>query len=109
MFFSAKISMPCLTSFIKFSLSGLSTFRFFTFNGSYPTYPIRSFRNIIIRLNVSLEGDLNVLRSEYNVQYIITGNVSVLSTGATWTLIQSLPTTFTPVFSTQNLLIWKLY
>jgi len=89
-----------------FSLSALSSLQFFRFDESDP---IRSSRNIIIRLNTSLEGDLNVLRFVYNVQYIITGNVSVLSTGATWTLIQSLPTTFTPVFSTQNLLIWKLY
>ena len=89
-----------------FSLSEISTLRFFTF---YEVDPIRSIRDIIIRLNVSLEGDLNVLRSEYNVQYIITGNETVLSTGASWTLIQSLPTAFTPVFSTQYLLVWKLY
>ena len=89
-----------------FSLSALSSLQFFRFDESHP---IISSRNIIIRLNTSLEGDLNVLRFVYNVQYIITGNVSVLSAGATWTLIQSLPTTFTPVFSTQNLLIWKLY
>ncbi len=89
-----------------FSLSGLSTFSFFTFNESNP---IRSFRNIIIRLNMSLEGDLNTLRSEYNVQYIITGNRTVLSTGASWTLIQSLPLRFNPVYSTQHLLIWKLF
>ena len=89
-----------------FSLSALSSLQFFRFNESDP---IRSSTNIIIRLNTSLEGDLNVLRFVYNVQYIITGNVSVLSTGATWTLIQSLPTTFIPVFSTQNLFIWKLY
>ena len=89
-----------------FSLSGLSTLRFFTFNEPNPT---RSFRNSIIPLNVSLEGDLNALRSEYNVQYIITGNGTVLSTGASWPLIQSLPTAFTPVFSTQHLLVWKMY
>ena len=89
-----------------FSLSALSTLHFFRFDESDP---IRSFRNIIIGLNVSLEGDLNVLRSEYNVQYIITGNETVLSTSASWTLIHSLPTAFTPVFSTQHLLIWKIY
>ena len=89
-----------------FSLSGLSKFRFFRFN---EVDPIRFWRNIIIRLNVSLEGDLNMLQSEYNVQYIITGNGNALSTGASWTLIQSLPTAFTPVFSTQHLLVWRMY
>ncbi len=90
----------------EFSISGLSTLRFFTFN---ELYPIRDFRNLIIRLNISIEGDLNVLRFEYKVQYIITGNVNVLSTGANWTLIQSLPTALTPVFSTQHLLVWRIY
>ncbi len=89
-----------------FSLSGLSILKLFTFN---EPNPIRSFRNIIIRLNMSLEGDLNALRSEYNVQYIITGNETVYSIGASWALIQSLPTIFTPVFSTQHLLVWKIY
>ncbi len=89
-----------------FSLSGLSTLSFFTFN---EPHPIRSFRNFIIHLNMSLEGDLNTLRSEYNVQYIITGIGTVLSIGASWTLIKSLPITFTPVFSTQHLLVWRIY
>jgi len=89
-----------------FSLSGLSNLELFMFNEDDP---IRSWRNIIIRLNVSLEGDLNVLQSEYNVQYIITGNGNALSTDTSWTLIQSLPTAFTPLFSTQHLLVWKIY
>ena len=89
-----------------FSLSRLSKLELFMFN-EYD--PIRSWRNIIIRLNMSLEGDLNVLRSEYNVHYIITGNGNDLSLGASWTLIQSLPNAFTPVFSTQHLLVWKIY
>jgi len=89
-----------------FSLLGLSELEFFMFN---ELDPIRSVRNFIIRLNVSLEGHLYMLQSEYNVQYIITENGNALSTGASWTLIQSLPTVFTPVFSTQHLLVWRIY
>jgi hypothetical protein len=87
-----------------FSLYSISTLGFLTFNGPDP---IRARRNLIIRLNVTLEGDLNILRYHYNVQYIITDNFFFSNTG--WILIESLPTAFSPVFSTQNLLIWKLY
>ena len=89
-----------------FSLSSISTLGFLMFN---EPDPIRVRRNIIIRLNVSLEADLKILQSEYNIQYIISAVEPELSIGATWILIQSLPTTFTPVFSTQHLLVWKLY
>ncbi|KKN19485.1 hypothetical protein LCGC14_0945260 [marine sediment metagenome] len=89
-----------------FSLSRISTLGFLMFNGPDP---ITVLINLIIRLNVSLEGDLKILQSEYKIQYIITAVVPELSIGATWPLIQSLPFTFIPVFSTQNLLVWKLY
>ena len=46
------------------NLSGLSSLIFFLFN---ELDPIRSWRNTISHLNVSLEGELNVLRSVYNV------------------------------------------
>ena len=90
----------------EFSLSGLSSFNFLIFN-KYD--PIRSIRNKIVRLNVSLAGDLNLLQFEYNVQYIISGNETIISPYASWTLIPSLSTAFNPVFSTQHLLVWKLY
>ncbi|GAI63182.1 unnamed protein product, partial [marine sediment metagenome] len=89
-----------------FSLLSISTLGFLMFNGPDP---IRVRRNLIIGLNVSLEADLIILQSEYKIQYIITAVEPELSIGATWILIQSLPTTFIPVFSTQNLLVWKLY
>ncbi len=89
-----------------FSLSALSTLHFFRFD---EFDPIRSVRNIIIGLNVSLEGDLNVLQFDYKVQYIITENGNALSFSTNWTLIQSLPQRFNPVYSTQHLLIWKLF
>ena len=87
-----------------FSLSSLSTFSFFKFN---EPDPIIVRRNLIIRLNISLEGDLNVLKSVYNVQYIITDNNFSDNTG--WTLIQSLSLRLNPVYSTQHLVVWKLY
>jgi len=92
--------------YTEFSLSGLFSFNFLIFN-EYD--PIRSIRNKIVRLNVSLAGDLNLLQFEYNIQYIISGNNIIISTDARWTLIPSLSTVFTPVFSTPNLLVWKLY
>lgn len=62
-----------------------------------------------MKTSTSIEADLKILKSEYNIQYIISAVEPELSIGATWILIQSLPTTFTPVFSTQHLLVWKLY
>ncbi|KKN58104.1 hypothetical protein LCGC14_0555370 [marine sediment metagenome] len=90
----------------EFSFTGLSKFTFLIFN-EYD--PIRLIRNKIVRLNVSLENDLNLLQSEYNIQYIISTNNTIISTDASWTLIPSLSTVFTPAFSTPHLLIWRLY
>lgn len=89
-----------------FSILGLSTFNFFTFNESNP---IRSFRKNIVQLNVSLEGDLNLLRSEYKVQYIITEIETNLSSSASWILIKSLENSDFKVFSNQYLVVWKIY
>jgi len=90
-----------------FSLSGLSELNFFRFSEGFP---IRDFRNEIIELNVTIPEELNILRSEYNIQYIISANETFFSGIATsWTLIQSLPLVLEPVFSTQHLLVWKIY
>jgi len=89
-----------------FSILGLSTFNFFTFN---ELNPIRSFRKNVVQLNVSLEGDLNLLRSEYKVQYIITEIETNLSSSASWILIKSLENSDFKVFSTQYLVVWKIY
>ncbi|KKN12675.1 hypothetical protein LCGC14_1014020, partial [marine sediment metagenome] len=90
----------------EFSFSRLSSLNFLIFN---EYHPVRLLRNKIIRLNISLEGDLNLLRSEYNIQYIISANNTIVSNYPGWNLIPSLPTAFSPVFSTPNLLVWKLY
>ena len=62
------ISSNEVNKYTVLSLSGLSTLHFFSFK---ELDPICYYRNNIIHLNVSLEGDLNVLRSEYNVKYLI--------------------------------------
>ena len=65
--------------------------------------------NSIINLSVSVKGDLETLRS-YNVQYIISINETFLLGGINnWPLIKSLPSTLSPVFSTEHLLVWKIY
>ncbi len=90
----------------EFSLLELYRFRFFTYK---EIYPIRAFRNSIINLSVSVKGDLETLRS-YNVQYIISINEIFLLGGINnWPLIQSLPSTLSPVFSTEHLLVWKIH
>ena len=91
-----------------FSIYGLSNLTFFRFNRGDP---IRTFKNSIINLNVSLKGDFEILQS-YNIQYIISDqiyNKSFSGDEEIMTLTKSLPSTFSPVFSTPNLLIWKLF
>ena len=90
----------------EFSLLELYRFRFFIYNKNNS---IRAFRNSIINFNISMKGDLETLRS-YNVQYIISINEIFLLGGINnWPLIQSLPSTLSPVFSTEHLLVWKIY
>ena len=100
------ISPKKVHEYTIFSLSNLDKLIFFRF---IDNNPIQNVRRYIILLNVSFEGDLHMLQSEYNVQYIITGNETVLATDESLTLIQSLPTAFTPAFSTQHLLVWRIY
>ena len=91
--------------YTQFSLLGLVRFNFFHFN---KIYPIRAFRNSIIYLNMSMKGDIEILRS-YKVQYIISINENFPFGGMyNWPLIQSLPSMLVPVFSTENLLVWKI-
>ena len=91
--------------YTQFSLLGLVRLNFFHFN---KIYPIRAFRNSIIYLNMSMKGDIEILRS-YKVQYIISINENFPFGGMyNWPLIQSLPSMLVPVFSTENLLVWKI-
>jgi len=92
----------------EFSLSDLFRFSLFTFN---ETDPITELLNAIRALDVGKGEDFHALVS-YNVQYIITINNTFQSGGINnWPLIRSLQQSdlFEPVFSTQHLLVWKIF
>ena len=94
----------------EFSLSELSTFQLFKSNLRSRKYdPIRHIRDEIIKLNITIPEDRIILRSEYNVQYIISVNDLFSHHGNLWILIRSLhQLELEPVFSTQHLLVWKI-
>ncbi len=92
----------------KFSLSELFRFGLFTFN---EMDPIIELLNSIRALDLREGTDFEVLVS-YNVQYIISINDTFQSGSINnCTLIQSLQQSelFEPVFSTQHLLVWKIF
>ncbi len=71
--------------------------------------PMKVLMGSIMLLNITYENDLYALQS-YNIQYIITLNNTFLSDSESqWPLIQSLPSKFEPVFSTQYFLVWRIY
>ena len=87
----------------------LSRLVFFELNDYIVKYPIRELMRSILKFNVTNENDIHALQS-YNIQYIISINENYLTNGGNqWPLIQSLPFEFEPVFSTQHLLVWKIY
>ncbi len=98
-----------------FSFSNLLDQRFFRFwpkNAiyNYETSPLEVLSRKIIILNMTYQEDRALLRSEYNVQYIISIKEPLLEDGINWILIQSLQQSeLEPVFSTQHLLVWKVY
>ena len=92
----------------KFSLSELFRFGLFTFN---EMDPIIELLNSIRALDLREGTDFEVLVS-YNVQYIISINDTFQSGGINnCSLIQSLQQSelFEPAFSTQHLLVWKIF
>lgn len=101
----------------EFSLSFSNIFsqNFFVFQPEYATYyyetsPLEVLRRNIIQLNITFEGDYYLLRSVYNVQYIICLNENALHESNEWVLIQSLHQLgLEPIFSTINLELWKIY
>ena len=98
----------------EFSLSSLFDQRFSKFSPKnaiyyWETSPLEVLRRKIIILNMTYQEDRALLRSEYNVQYIISINRVFSYEGNQWTLIQSLyKLELEPVFSTQHLLVWKI-
>ena len=97
-----------------FSFSNLVEQFFFRFwpkdaNYYYETSPLEVLRRNIIILNMTYQEDRALLRTEYNVQYIISIRDPLLEAGINWALIQSLhQSELEPVFSTQHLLVWKI-
>ncbi|NVM17290.1 MAG: hypothetical protein HWN80_06205 [Candidatus Lokiarchaeota archaeon] len=95
-------------------LSNIIKQRFFIYRPEYVSYyfetsPLELIRRQIIHLNMTIERDRDLVRSEYNVQYIISINRVFSHEGNQWTLIQSLyKSELEPVFSTQHLLVWKI-
>ena len=92
----------------KLSLSELFRFNFYTYN---EINPIEVLVNAIKTLDLRNGEDFHALVS-YNVQYIISINSTFQSSGPNnWLLIQSLQLSdlFEPVFSTQHLLVWKIF
>jgi len=86
----------------------LFRFSLFTFN---ETDSITELLNAIKALDVGKGEDFHALVS-YNMQYIISINNTFQPGGINnWPLIQSLQQSdlFEPVFSTQHLLVWKIF
>jgi len=98
----------------SFSLPNLFDQNFFWFRPKTATYywersPLEVLRRKIIILNMTYQEDRALLRSEYNVQYIISVNDTFSHGGNEWTLIRSLyQSELEPTFSTQHLLVWKI-
>jgi len=97
-----------------FSLKDLLKQRFFIYSPKdtyWESFPFEVLRRKIINLNMTFEGDRILLRSVFNVKYIISINNTFLSETFTQIpLIRSLQQSeiLTPVFSTLHLLIWKI-
>lgn len=95
----------------KFSLSEINSFVFFNYTDNIP---IINTRNSILTLNLTKLDDYYTLLS-YEVQYIISLNITYESNEVKNSiLINSIEqsnyiSSNKPIFSTKNLLIWKLY
>ena len=98
----------------SFSFSNLLEQRFFRFwpkdaTYYYETSPLEVLRRKIIILNMTIEEDRVLLRSVYNVHYIISINENYLHNSNEWILIRSLhQSDLVPTFITQNLVVWQI-
>jgi len=96
---------------VEFYLLGMTSFNFLKFNRAKLISWLTSLLQVR-RMNITISEDLLMLQIEHNIQYIITTKDPVVSIGFNdWTLIQSLHNSdfFKPVYSTQHLLVWRLY
>ena len=96
---------------VEFNLLGIKYFNFLYFNRA-KMYPWRDSLYQVRYMNITIPEDLLLMQIEHNIQYIITTKDPLVSNDFNdWTLIQSLRNSdfFKPVFSTQHLLVWRLY
>ena len=97
-----------------FSFSDLFRLSFFTYwpeyaTDYYETSPLEVLRRNIIALNMTIDRDRALLRSGFNVQYIISVNNNIDHFGNELILIQSLyQSSIDPIFITTNFLVWKI-
>ncbi len=97
-----------------FSFSNLLDQSFFRFWPNYATFyyetsPLEVLKRKIIKLNITIEDDKNLLRYEYNVQFVISTKEITLHESNEWLLIQTLfQSELEPVYTTQNLVVWKI-
>ncbi len=98
----------------SFSFSNLFSQQFFTFRPKdayylYESHPLEVLNVNIRNLNVTIPEERELLRSNYNVQYIISVNNTYSHYTRDWRLFRSLEQSeLQPVFSTQHLLVWKI-
>jgi len=96
---------------VDFDLLGMKSLNFFKFNRAKLISWLTSLLQVR-RMNITIPEDLLMLQIEHNIQYIITTKNPLVPIGFNdWTLIQSLHNSdfFKPVYSTQHLLVWRLY
>ena len=96
---------------VDFYLLGITSFNFFIFN-RVKLFPWRRSLLQVRNMNITIPEDLLLMQIEHNIQYIITTKDPLVSNDFNdWTLIQSLHNSdfFKPAFSTQHLLVWRLY
>ncbi len=96
---------------VDFNLLGITSFNFFYFNRA-KLYPWRNSLYQVRYMNITIPEDLLLMQIVHNIQYIITTKDPLVSNDFNnWTLIQSLHNSdfFEPVYSTQHLLVWRLY
>jgi len=101
-------------TYFSFSLSNLFSQNFFEYwpEGAkyyYQTFPLEVLRRRIIKLNMTIQADRDLLRTNFNVKYIISVKNSISHLGNELILIQSLyQSAIEPVFTTTNLVVWKI-
>lgn len=97
----------------EFSLKKWIRFDFFEYNPNtkyyYQRFPLEVIRRKINILNVTIEEDRDILKSIYNIRYIISMNRDYSFKEHNYTLILSLfRSDLEPIFSTKNIIVWKI-